>query len=72
MLAAVATYNDGRVLTSSVVNVIIDADPIQYRPGRRWRERLHRIYLARTESPIGGTTPDSNGIINLQIYTPLQ
>ncbi len=71
MLAAVATYNDGLVLTSSVVNVIIDADPIQYRPGRRWRERLHRI-SGRTESPDWRTTPDSNGIINLQIYTPLQ
>jgi hypothetical protein len=70
-LTAVATDNSGLVFASSVVNVIVDADPTNTdRDGDGVSDYLE--YLEGRNPLGGGAVPDTGGIINLQIYTPMQ
>jgi hypothetical protein len=70
-LTAVATDSGGLVLTSGVVNVIVDADPNNTdRDGDGVSDYLE--YLEGRNPLGGGAVPDTGGIINLQIYTPMQ
>jgi hypothetical protein len=69
-LTAVATDSGGLVFTSGVVNVIVDADPNNTdRDGDGVSDYLE--YLEGRNPLGGGGVPDTGGIVNLQVYTPL-
>jgi hypothetical protein len=69
ILIAQATDAGGLIFTSAPVNVVIDADPNSTdRDGDGVSDYLE--YLTGRNSLVNGTVPDTNGVINLQIYTP--
>jgi len=70
-LTARATDSGGLLLTSSVVNVICDTNPnTTDTDGDGVSDYIE--YLEGRNPIIIGSVPDTNGIVNLQIYTPLQ
>lgn len=69
-LTAQATGNDGRILTSSAVNVIGDVDPCNTDlDGDGVSDYIE--FLQGRNPLVPGAVSDTNGIVNLQIYTPL-
>jgi hypothetical protein len=69
-LTATATDASGFVFSSGVVTVIVDTDPTTtYRGGDGVSDYIK--YL-EGRNPLATAVPDINGIVNLQIYTPLQ
>jgi Bacterial Ig domain/Fibronectin type III domain len=69
-LTAVASDSGGLVFTSSVVNVIVDTNPTSTdRDSDGVSDYIE--YVEGRNPLVGGTVADTNGMVNLQVYTPL-
>lgn len=70
VITAFASDNNGLVLPSKPVNLIVDDDP--YNSDRDMDGISDYIEYIEGRNPlVSGSVADSNGIINLSIYTPL-
>jgi hypothetical protein len=70
-VTATGTDSGGFVFTSAPVNVIVDTNPnTSDRDGDGVSDWIE--YLEGRNPLVAGAVPDTNGIVNLQTYTPLQ
>jgi len=69
-ITAVALNNNGQLLTSNPINVIVDTNPLTSdRDGDGVSDYLE--YLEGRNPLMSGSVPDTNNVINFQTYTPL-
>ena len=70
-LTATATDAGGLSFTSGAINVIVDSDPIN--TDRDVDGVSDYIEYLEGRNPLaGGAVGDTNGVVNLQIYTPMR
>jgi hypothetical protein len=71
VVTAKATDAGGLVFTSPVVNVIVDTNPATtFQNSNTLSDAIE--YLQGRNPLVKGSVADTNGVVNLQVYTPLR